>query len=403
MRVLQINAVYEKYSTGRTTKELHEAMLAKGFESYVASPDLGSLNENCYLIGNHIDRKIHAVCSRFFGNQGYYSKRATMGLIDYIEKIHPDIIHLRNLHSNYINLPVLLGYIAEKQIATVITLHDSWFYTGKCVYYIEVNCDRWRYECGNCPALKIGNTSLFFDRSREMLLDKKRLFEKLEKLAVIGVSQWVVKDASESILKKARIIKCIYNWIDLEKFKPRDTLQYRKSLGLEKKKIILGIAMVWNQAKGINVFHKLADLLPDDYQIILVGNASEIREKHSNIMYLGTITDMSELVMLYSMADVFVNPTIQETFGKTTAEAMASGTPIVAYNGTATPELVGTDEKCGYLINDNTPEKYLDRIYQIVNSKNNYYGNNARKRAEALFSKDNNIQEYLNVYESLLQ
>ena len=403
MRVLQINAVYEKFSTGRTTKELHEAMLANGIESFVASPELASLNENCYLIGNRFDHKVHAVCSRIFGKQGYYSKRATKKLLDYIDTIKPDIIHLRNLHSNYINLPDLLSYIAKKQIATVITLHDSWFYTGKCVYYIEVNCEKWRNECGNCPALKMGNTSLLFDKSREMLLDKKRLFESIEKLAIVGVSQWVAKDASESILQNASIIKCIYNWIDLDKFKPRDTFQYRNSLGLEGKKVVLGIAMIWNQVKGITLFHKLADLLPDDYQILLVGDDSKIKEKHCKVMYLGTISDVSTLSLLYSMADVFVNPTIQETFGKTTAEAMASGTPIIAYNGTATPELVGTDEKCGFLIDDNKPEAYRDKILEVVNCKNNNYGDNARKRAEVLFSKDKNIQEYFDIYKSLLQ
>ena len=62
MRVLQINAVYEKFSTGRTTKELHEAMLANGIESFVASPNLESLTDNSYLIGNRIDHIIHAGC-----------------------------------------------------------------------------------------------------------------------------------------------------------------------------------------------------------------------------------------------------------------------------------------------------------------------------------------------------
>lgn len=403
MRVLQINAVYEKFSTGRTTKELHEAMIAKGIESFVACPDLASLSENAYKIGNKLDWKIHALCSRIFGKQGYFSWKATKGLLEYISQIKPDVIHLRNLHSNYVNLPMLLDYIAKENIATVLTLHDSWFYTGKCVYYIEYDCHRWQEQCGSCPALKGGNPSLFFDKSAEMLADKKRLFGNLQRLAVVGVSQWVTDDAARSILKDASMIQCIYNWIDLERFRPRDCSEFKTSMGLADKFVILGIAMTWIQGKGIHVFHALADLLPKDCQIVLAGDDSQVDQKHPKIKYLGTVKDIDMLAKLYAMADVFVNPTIQETFGKTTAEAMACGTPVIAFHGTATPELVGKDGSCGYLVDENDARQYCERILQIKTQKKNAFAKAARSRAEKLFSKDRNIQQYCDIYEELLK
>ncbi len=402
MRVLQINAVYEKFSTGRTTKELHEEMQKNGIESFVACQDLASLSENAYRIGNKLDWKFHALLSRITGKQGYFSCIATKGLLNYISEVKPDVIHLRNLHSNYINLPMLLKYIAEKDIATVLTLHDSWFYTGKCVYYIECNCDRWKVHCGNCPALKAGNPSLFLDRTTEMLADKKKLFSAIRNLAVVGVSQWVTDDASKSILKDSAVIQCIYNWIDLERFQPRDCRELKKSMQLDNKFVIFGIAMSWIPQKGINLFHDLADILPDDCQIVLAGDDSGVTNKHPKIKYLGTIKDVDLLARLYAMADVFVNPTIQETFGKTTAEAMACGTPVVAYNGTAMPELVGTDEKCGYLIDVNDPELYLKMIIKIKESSKVEFSMNARKRAEKLFDKETNINQYLQVYKTIL-
>jgi len=403
MRVLQINAVYEKFSTGRTTKELHEMMIAKGIESFVACPDLASLSERSYKIGNKLDWKIHALCSRIFGKQGYFSRKATKGLLKYISDIKPDVLHLRNLHSNYINIPMLLNYIAKEDIATVLTLHDSWFYTGKCVYYIECNCNRWQEHCGNCPALKAGNPSLLFDKSKIMLAEKKQLFGNIGKLAVIGVSQWVTDDVAKSILKDAAIIECIYNWIDLELFRPRDCREFKVSINLEDKFIILGIAMSWNKLKGIEVFHELADLLPEDCQIVLVGDDSVVEHKHSKIKYFGTIKEVDTLSKLYAMADVFVNPTIQETFGKTTAEAMACGTPVIAYNGTATPELVGSDGSCGFLINENDARNYFDKILYIKEHDKENFGSAARIRAEMLFSKERNIQQYLDIYQALLQ
>ena len=341
--------------------------------------------------------------SRITGKQGYFSRFATKGLLDYISEVKPDVIHLRNLHSNYINLPMLLKYIAEKDIATVLTLHDCWFYTGKCVYYIECNCDRWEAHCGNCPALKAGNPSLFLDRTTEMLADKKKLFSAIRRLAVVGVSQWVTDDASKSILKDSAIVQCIYNWIDLERFQPRDCRELKKSMGIENKFVILGIAMSWNKLKGIEVFHELANLLPDDCQIVLAGDDSAVELKHAKIKYLGTIKDVDVLSKLYAMADVFVNPTIQETFGKTTAEAMACGTPVVAYNGTATPELVGKDGSCGYLIDENDARLYCDKILQIKMKAKSTFSKATRSRAEKLFSKDKNIQMYFEIYERLLK
>lgn len=402
MRVLQINAVYEKSSTGRTTKELHESLQSRGIESYVACRDLATLKEHAYQIGNNCDWKVHAFLSRITGKQGYFSRNATKKLLQYMDSLKPDIIHLRNLHSNYIHLPTLLHYIAEHQIATVLTLHDCWFYTGKCMYYIESGCNRWLKGCGHCPALKNGNKSWFFDRSAAVLKDRAADFGAIEKLAVIGVSQWVTEDASKSILKNAKIIQCIYNWIDLELFYPHDDTAIRKEMRLTNKFVIFGIASGWSRQKGIDVFHELADILPDDCQIVLAGDASQIDVKNKKIKFLGTIMDVNQLSDLYAMADVFVNPSIQETFGKTTAEAMACGTPVVAYNGTATPELVGTDGTCGYLVDENKAELYKDKILKIKSKTKKTYTQAVRQRAEKLFSKEKNIEKYIDVYNRLI-
>lgn len=402
MRVLQINAVYEKFSTGRLVKELHETLLQKGVDSYVACPHLVSLRDNAFQIGDVLDWKIHALLSRVSGKQGYFSRRATKKLLAYMDDIQPDIVHLHNLHNNYLNLPMFFRYLEEHKTAVAVTLHDCWFFTGKCTYYIEHGCQRWRDHCGNCPARKSGNKSWFFDFSESLRMDKAKWFSSINSLAVIGVSKWVTEDATQSILKNASVIQCIYNWINLEQFRPRNSQKLREDLGLADKFIVLGIAMSWIPLKGIHIFHALADYLPEDCQIVLVGDDSLVAEKHPKIKYAGTIHDTDLLAKYYDMADVFVNPTVQETFGMTTAEAMACGTPVVAYNGTATPELVGTDGSCGYLIDEDDARKYCQKILEIKVQSKEMYGKATRERAEKLFSKDRNIQQYLDIYQTLL-
>ena len=251
MKVLQINAVNGIRSTGRIITEISDYLNNNGHEGYVAY-SVGLAYMKGYQIGTSFDKKVHALCSRAFGNQSYYSRISTKKLIKYIANIRPDVIHLHNLHDNYINLKLLLDFLAIKDIPTVVTLHDCWFYTGKCTHYTVDNCYKWKIECGKCPRLRKDNKSWFFDRTAEMLVDKKEWFGSIPRLAVVGVSDWITNEAKDSLLSTGNIITRIYNWIDLDIFKPVGTTSLRKKLNLENKYIILGVSSGWSKAKGLD-------------------------------------------------------------------------------------------------------------------------------------------------------
>lgn len=152
MKVLQINAVYGHRSTGTIVRDIEHACYESGIECLVASPDNEVLNaRQGYRIGNSFDHKLHALLCRVKGKQAYFSKCATRALLKYMDCEKPDIVHLHNLHSNYIHLNMLLDYLAKRDIITIITLHDCWFYTGGCFYYSQIGCNRWLEKCGNCP------------------------------------------------------------------------------------------------------------------------------------------------------------------------------------------------------------------------------------------------------------
>ena len=177
MRVLQVNAVYGVGSTGVIVEDIHNLSIEKGIESYVAySTTNKSMVPNGYKIGNNLGKKMHALFSRINGMQAYFSTNATRKFLRYIDEIKPDIVHLHNLHSNYINLNMLLKYLAEKDIKTVVTLHDCWFYTGGCFHYTSSDCYKWLSGCGDCPK-KIADTPAYlFDRSKDVLADRKEYF-----------------------------------------------------------------------------------------------------------------------------------------------------------------------------------------------------------------------------------
>jgi glycosyltransferase involved in cell wall biosynthesis len=399
MKVLQINAVSGISSTGRTCSELSNYLNNHGHEGFVAY-SAGISYPKGYIIGNRIDTKVHSLFSRVFGLQAYFSKYATRRLLTYISALKPDIVHLHNLHSNYINLKLLLNYLAENDIPTVITLHDCWFYTGKCTHYTVENCYKWQTGCGGCPRLKKDNPSWFFDQTPTMLEDKKDWLLLIPRLAVVGVSDWITDEARKSFLSSANVLTRIYNWIDLKVFKPVDGSAVRVKLGITDKYIILGVSSVWSNPKGLDKFIKLADIIPPKMQIVLVGTLSSKIKLPENIIHIPETHDVAELAMYYSMADVYVHLSPEETFGKVIAEALSCGTPVIVFNSTACPEVVGTG--CGIILNEYQPSAILKAIMTIRENGKSFYSTNAINRAHQNFNETLIMEEYSMLYKQLI-
>lgn len=403
MKVIQINAVFGFSSTGRTTREMHESFLNQGIDSYVACPGLSALKERGIKIGSLFDHKIHALLSRVLGRQAYYSTLPTLRLINKLKVINPEVVILRNLHSNYINFPLLAKYLSKNNVITIVVLHDCWFFTGHCSYYTDVNCDKWQRECGPCPSIRKWNNSLFFDNSRSIFRDKKRLFDAIPRLAIVGVSGWVTNEARKApVFANAKQFLPVYNWIDLKTFYPQNRVELKVKNSFSKDSfIVLGVSSAWTKAKGLGLFQRLAELLPDTMSIVLVGNISPNDATCEKIKYIPATDSVEQLAELYSMADVFVNPSAYETFGKTTAEALSCGTPVVAYNGTATTELVGKDGQCGYLVDGLNPKDYAEKIEEIYKMGADAFSSNCRSRAEENFDMQTNIKRYVQLMDQM--
>lgn len=398
MKIVQINAVAEYSSTGRTTSELHNELIKRGISSWIAAPNVEN-TDSTIKIGSQLENKWHSLYSRLTGRQGYASRAATKRLVRRLKEVAPDIIHLRNLHANYINLPLLSQYFWESKTPCVITLHDCWPFTGHCCYFIDSNCERWKSCCGKCPDLRNWNKSWIFDRSKQNLLDKAVLWGNISRLAVIGVSDWVTGFVKDSILKDSYIIRRIYNWIDLNTFSYQANAKSEilNRHNLPPNPIILGVSQVWNRPKGLYDFVELAQKMPE-CNFLLIGKIIENVELPSNILSVGVTGNVSELVKYYSAADIFFNPSTRETFGKVTAESLACSTPVVAYNVTATPELLG--KGCGHIISPCDIDAAKMAITSIIEGPS--LRQSCRSFAEATFGKPSLVNDYISVYKELI-
>lgn len=397
MKILQINAIGDSESTGRTCREMNDIFWSMGYEATVAySVGMVKDMQREYKIGTPIGQRLHALLSRITGLQGYFSRNATRKLLRFMGSYKPDAVILRNLHANYIHLPMLLKYLAKKDIATVAVLHDCWFYTGKCCHYTVAGCYRWQEACGNCPAKKNYNVSWFFDRTGKMLRDKKKGFGTIPRLAVVAVSDWLLSEAQKSpVFANAITMKRIYNWIDTKKFIPMDTAALRCKMGLTDKKVILCVASGWDKCKGLDTVINLASRLMPDERLILLGNVNGKMDIPLSVIHIPRTDSVDRLAELYNLADVFVQPSLEETFGKVTAEALACGTPVVCYDSTANPELVGSG--CGAVVPVGDLDGMLQKIREIFAVEKKQYEGPCRTFAENNFDMNKNIMQYVKI------
>lgn len=394
MKVLQINAVYKTKSTGRIVMEMHKYFQSKGIESYVAYATENTDNSkdpNVFKIGNILDRKLHALAYRIDNMQGCHSTLATHSLLKKIAKLKPDIVLTHNLHSNYLNVPMLLLGLKQMNINVVLDLHDCWFLTGGCYHYTSIGCDKWLTGCRQCGEL--GKAAA---RKYKINCDVLEYVHP----TVIAISKWIKNEAKKSLLLKRADIRMIYNWIDTKTFYPRNGSNIRQKYGIGNKTMILGISVGWSYDKGQSEMIEIAKKMPEA-AVVLVGNQPKNAEYPPNVITIAFTESKEELAELYSAADVFFNPSKQETFGLVSGEALACGTPLVVYNTTACPEFA--TEYTGVVM-----EKNSDVIGAVkaMLEKNNKYGRDfvrqkCREFVELNFNMENNINKYIDLFDEI--
>lgn len=348
MKVLQINSVCGHGSTGRIAADLSRYLTQSGDDCLIAygrghvPDDVKSIR-----IGTDFDVNLHGVCSRLTDKHGFYSKRATQRFIRSAREYDPDIIHLHNLHGYYLHLPTLFEWLRECGKPVVWTLHDCWAFTGHCAYFDYVECDRWKTGCHNCPQKNAYPSSLLLDQSRSNFEQKKRLFTSVPNMRIVTPSNWLKNLAQQSFLKNYHIVT-VHNGIDLNQFQPTES-NFREKNHLTNKTILLSVANVWEPRKGFDHLVELSRRLNLSFQIIMVGlTEQQCGSLPANIFGITHTDNLNELAGLYSTADIFVNPTLEDNFPTTNLEAIACGTPVITFDSGGCRETVS--DGFGYVV-----------------------------------------------------
>ena len=400
-KLLQINPVVRlNTSTGRIMREIGELAIAAGWESYVAysgaRDGMPPHSSNLVPVGDKLDLAVHAVATRLFDAHGLASKRATKAFIRRIREIDPDVIHIHNIHGYFLNYPLLFQYLQESGKPVIWTIHDCWLYTGHCYYYSAVRCDKWRHGCGHCPQKHAFPASWLFDRSARNLRDKRRAFGALQNLTIVPVSDWLRQEMASSILADKHF-QVIHNGIDLTVFRPEAAEDAAPVEGT----MILGVASIWLEEKGLGDLIALAGKLRADEKLVLVGRTTEEQRKRipASVQLIERTENIGKLAALYAQATAFVNPTWQDNYPTVNLEAIACGTPVVTYRTGGSIEAVS--EGTGFVVEQGDVDGLLACVREIAAWDKKETVARCRERAVRCFRKEDCYKNYIQLYENL--
>jgi putative colanic acid biosynthesis glycosyltransferase len=339
MRILLINSVCGVGSTGRIVTDIHHELIADGHSSLIAYGRNEAKNcDTVYRIGSNTNIYADVFMTRVFDRHGSMGHKATRAFLQKIDDYQPDLVHLHNIHGYYVNIEILMDDLKQKNIPVVWTLHDCWSFTGHCAYFDYPKCERWRESCGHCPRKQDYPASFLMDRSSKNLAEKKRFFLGFENLTIVTPSHWLKDLVKQSFLGKYPI-EVIQNGIDLGKFKAVDS-RIRESLKLEEKKIVLGVAMIWDRRKGLEDMIKMSLVLGNDYQVVLIGlSKKQIQDLPPQIIGIQRTSSIEELAAYYSSAYVVAITSYEDNYPTVVLESLACHTQVVAYHTGGIPEM----------------------------------------------------------------
>ena len=327
-----------------------------------------------------------------------YNSERTTRIIKQIEVIKPDIIHLHNLHGDFeygsIDIKMLFEAISDIGSKVIWTLHDCWPITGRCYHFSYKNCKKWVDGCGNCPQRFFDREGIFFDYSGRNWEQKSTIYKMIDDLTIVTVSDWLNSTVQKSMLKNRKIMT-IYNGIDTDIFKPR------KSNKEQKKMRILCIG--WDRRKGYKDYYKLAAMLSDEEEIIVLGRRPFFRRFYkipNNMKEIESTTSKERMADIYRSSDVYFNASPAETFGLTTAEALSCGTSVIGYRNTATVELIEAIGEGGYLVTDGAVQE-VKKALDIV-KKSSIDREKMHKKCHELFSQSRMLDAYMYLYEDVV-
>ena len=410
MKILIVNKSDIQGGAARAAYRLHKALLENGVDSKMLVQD--KISDDYTVIGPttkvqkaiaKIRPTIDSLPVRLYKNRTKTlfspSWLGFSGIVDKINKINPDIVHLHWICGGMMTIED----ISRIKAPIIWSLHDNWAFTGGC--HIKWECEKYRENCGACPRLGSQKEN---DLSRRVWRRKQKSFANIDNITIVGLSHWLTESSKNSSLLKNRKHITLPNPIDINIFKPfyKDKARELWNLPKDKKLVLFGAMSATSDInKG---FKELSDamekLTSKDIELVVFGSSKPQNAPDFGFKthYLGRLHDDVSLVTLYSAVDVMVVPSLQENLSNTIMESLACATPVVAFDVGGNSDMI--EHKInGYLAKPLESDDLANGIDWVLNASN--YDElciNARKKVVKEFDSKVVAKKYIKLYEEVL-
>ncbi len=392
-----------KGGAARGALALHKSLEAEGLKSVIVNnyPYKQKRFNSSYILDLISYRLVIFLESvlwvKLFKSKSYFS----LGLFEKNNHIINQIKNADIIHVHWsIGIISLLTLRKIKQ-PIVWTIRDMWIFTGGCHY--SLSCSKYTSGCKSCPVLK---TNFKYDISYFFFTLKKFLIKKAKNITFVGISSWISKEAMNSRILNGKKIKTIYNITDGQNFKLLSKVSMREELKLPRNKFIILFGAIYinqDDYKGGKIIKEVLQHFKNDNDVFLISFGSNIFPNSKNLKNFGFINDRKKLNYLYSAADVFLMPSLQEAFGKTALESIYSGTPVISFADTGCAEII-ENKKTGFLVSEKSASSFINGINFVKKNIEIFKPSNFRKNRKFLnkFSQKTIAQKYIKLYNQIL-
>lgn len=420
MKILQINKTDTGGGAAVAANRLHRALRKNGIESTLLVQDLNQKAEAVHAVDTGFLYRKKAFARFAWERLTFlpYERNASVRFafspantgIDISQ--HPlvkeaDIIHLHWINQGFLSIDSL-GKLMKCGKPIVWTQHDMWSFTGGCHY--AGTCLEFLEFCSYCPFLRKSGKK---DLSARLFAQKRKIYSE-SPLSIVTCSKWLRTLSQESKLLRRKDFYNIPNPIDTDFYKPRVKEEARERLNLpfDKKLVLFGAANVNDPRKGMRYFIEALSILGENFPVVKDNTElvvfGKMNTETAKLFPFKTnsfrfVSDPNVLVDLYSAADTYVLPSLQDNLPNTVMESLACGTPVVGFSIGGVPEMV-THGQSGYLAEVKNSLSLATGIYDtLFVSNNESLSLNARKKAVECYSEEVVADQYKAVYESLLK
>jgi len=318
-----------------------------------------------------------------------------------------DILHLHWTNSGFLSV-ANIQELVDLGKPIVWTLHDMWAFTGGCHYSGE--CNHFTNQCGDCWFLGDAGKN---DISHSGWLRKAAMYAGAKNITFVTCSKWLANVARQSALLKDFRIEAIPNPIDTTVFSPQDKVDTREKWHINPfaKIVLFGAANINDRRKGLKYLIEALGILKTDYpetdfiEVVIFGKNKlfDVSQLPFRAHAFDLITSQQELAEIYSLADVFVTPSLEDNLPNTVMEAMSCGTPVVAFNTGGLPEMIDHLQN-GYLAEFKSAAEFAEGIFEILYSDSEKnLSVNARNKVLENYNNEKVARQYIEVYKSLVK